>query len=167
MGLFSYDIKSFDDLFIHGLRDIHYAENRIAKALAELIRKASDPALKRAFESHLAETGNRIERLEQVFRIHDIAVESTPCPAIDAIIQESDDIAREIAESEVLDAALTSAAQAVEHYEITRYGSLVAWARQLGRTECADLLQQTLDEEKMMDAKLTALARLKINRKAA
>src|SRR5215475_10973874 len=158
MGFFSKDIKSMDDLFVHTLRDIYYAEKQILKALPEMIEKSNDPHLKQGFQSHLAETKNHVTRLEQVFRQHGQEPSGVDCPAIDGIIEEADDVAGEVENSAVLDAALIAAAQAVEHYEMTRYGSLVAWAKQLGRNDCASLLQQTLDEEKAADKKLTAIA---------
>ncbi len=167
MGFFSKDIKSIDDLFVHTLRDIYYAEKQILKALPDMIEKASDPQLRQGFQVHLGETKNQVARLEQVFRQHGQEVSGVDCPAIDGIIEETNDIAGEIDDKAVLDAALIAAAQAVEHYEITRYGSLIAWAKQLGREDCAALLQQNLDEEKAADKKLTMLAESRINRRAA
>lgn len=167
MGLFTADIKTLDDLFVHTLQDIYYAENQITKSLPKMISKATDPQLKQGFETHLRETEGLIRRLEQVFKLHGKKPEGVDCPAIDGIIKEADNLAGDIADKEVLDAGLLAAAQAVEHYEITRYGTLVAWARQLGRADCASLLQQNLDEEKATDKKLTAMAESKVNRKAA
>jgi ferritin-like metal-binding protein YciE len=167
MGLFTKDIKSMDDLFVHALRDIYYAENQIVKALPGMIEKANDPQLKQGFQSHLRETENHVKRLEQVFELHGVDAKGVDCPAIDGIIEESKDVAGEVEDKAVLDAALIAAAQAVEHYEITRYGSLIAWATELGRNDCASLLKQNLDEEKAADKKLTALAESKVNRKAA
>jgi ferritin-like metal-binding protein YciE len=167
MGFFSKDIKTMDDLFVHTLRDIYYAEKQILRALPEMIEKASDGQLKQIFQSHLRETENHVARLEQVFRMHGTDIRGVDCPAIDGIIEEADDIAGEVDDKEVLDAALIAAAQAVEHYEITRYGTLVAWAQQLGRQDCASTLQKNLDEEKTADQKLTAIAERKVNRRAA
>ncbi len=167
MGLFSKDIKTADDLFVHQLKDVYYAEKRITGALPKMIANATDPELKQVFERHLAETEQQIGRLEQVFKQHGAAIENVACPAIDGIIKEAEEVAGDIADKRVLDAALLAAAQAVEHYEIARYGTLVAWAKQLGRNDCADLLQQTLDEEKQTDSKLTHLASRHINRLAA
>jgi ferritin-like metal-binding protein YciE len=121
----------------------------------------------KGFETHLAETKNQVRRLEEVFRLHGVPVEGVDCPAIDGILTEASDVAGEVADKRVLDAALTAAAQAVEHYEITRYGTLIAWAEQLGRKDCASLLQQNLDEEKATDTKLNALALRNVNQKAA
>jgi ferritin-like metal-binding protein YciE len=167
MGLFSQDIKSMDDLFVHTLRDIYYAENQILKALPKMIEKAADPQLKQAFQTHLGETKNHVTRLQQVFRMHGVEAKGVDCPAIDGIIDEAEEVAGEVVDKEVLNAALIAAAQAVEHYEITRYGTLIAWAKQLGRNDCASALQMNLDEEKAADKKLTALAEAKVNLKAA
>jgi ferritin-like metal-binding protein YciE len=167
MGIFSKDIKTMDDLFVHTLRDIYYAEKQILKALPEMIEKSDDPQLKQGFQKHLGETKNQVTRLEQVFRLHGQEPSGVDCPAIDGIIEEADDVAGEVEDKSVLDAALIAAAQAVEHYEITRYGSLVAWAKQLGRNDCADLLAQNLEEEKATDKKLSAMAESRVNRKAA
>jgi ferritin-like metal-binding protein YciE len=167
MGVFSKEIKTFDDLFTHTLQDIYYAEKQITKALPKMISKATDPQLKKGFETHLAETKNQIKRLEQVFKILGHSPKGVNCPAIDGILEEADEVAGEVADKEVLDAALIASAQAVEHYEMTRYGTLVAWAKQLGRDDCANLFQQTLNEEAATDKKLTAMAESKINRKAA
>ena len=167
MGLFSKDIKTFDDLFVHTLQDIYYAEHQITKALPKMIAKATDAQLKQGFETHLAETENQIKRLEQVFRMHGQEPKGVTCPAIDGIIEEANEIAGDVEDKEVLDAALLASAQAVEHYEITRYGTLVAWAKQLGHQNYAAVLQQNLDEEYATDKKLTALAESKVNQKAA
>jgi ferritin-like metal-binding protein YciE len=167
MGFFSKDIKTMDDLFVHTLRDIYYAEKQILKSLPDMIEKATDPQLKQAFQSHFGETKNHVTRLEQVFKMHGVEAKAVDCPAIDGILEEAEDIAGEIADKEVLDAALAAAAQAVEHYEITRYGTLIAWAKRLGRNDVASVMQKTLDEEKAADKKLTQLAEAKLNLKAA
>src|SRR6476620_11531458 len=158
MGLFSKDIKTLDDLFVHTLQDIYYAENQITKALPKMIEKASDPQLRQGFETHLGETQNHIKRLEQVFKLQGQAPKAVDCPAIDGILKEANEVAGEVADKQVLDAALIALAQAVEHYEMTRYGTLIAWANQLGRADAAKLLQQTLKEEEATDKKLTTLA---------
>ena len=167
MGLFSKDIGTLDDLFVHQLRDIYYAEKQIVQTLPEMIEKATDSNLKRGFEAHLGETKNHVKRLEQVFKMHGVEAKGIDCPAIDGIIEEADDIIADIEDKKVLDAALIAAAQAVEHYDITRYGTLIAWAKQLGRPDCASVLQQNLEEEKATDAKLTSLAERNVNVKAA
>jgi ferritin-like metal-binding protein YciE len=167
MGLFSKDIKTMDDLFVHALRDIYYAENQIVKSLPEMIEKASDPQLKQAFQSHLDETKTHVKRVQQVFRMHGAEADGIDCPAIDGIVEEADDVVSEVADKAVLNAALAAAAQAVEHYEIARYGTLIAWAKQLGRNDCATVLQKNLDEEKAADKKLTTIAEARLNLKAA
>ncbi len=167
MGLFTRDIKTMDDLFVHQLRDIYYAENQITRALPKMISKTSDAQLKAGFEKHLEETKGQIARLEQVFQLHGVEASGVSCPAIDGIIAEADEVAGEVADNAVLDAALIAAAQAVEHYEISRYGTLVAWAKQLGRNDCASLLMKNLDEEKATDSKLSAIAEGRLNRRAA
>lgn len=167
MGIFSKDIQTFDDLFVHGLKDIYYAENQIVKALPTMIEKTTNAQLKQAFETHLAESRTHVQRVEQVFRMHGHEPKAVDCPAIDGIIEEADDVAGEVENKDVLDAALIASAQAVEHYEMTRYGSLIAWAKQLGRNDCASVLQQNLDEEKAADKKLTTIAEGKVNRMAA
>lgn len=167
MGFFAADIGNLDDLFVHTLQDIYYAENQIVKALPDMIGKANDPQLRHGFQTHLGETQNHVKRLEQVFRLHGTDPSGIDCPAIDGILEEADDVAGDIEDKSVLDAALIAAAQAVEHYEIARYGSLIAWATQLGHDECAALLRQNLDEEKATDKKLTSIAESKVNRRAA
>ena len=132
---------------------LYYAEKQITKALPQMIEKASNANLKQGFEAHLAETKGQIQRLEQVFKQHGHEPKAVNCPAIDGIIKEADEVAGDVADNEVLDAALIASAQAVEHYEMTRYGTLVAWAKQLGRHDCANLLQQNLDEERAADQK--------------
>jgi ferritin-like metal-binding protein YciE len=167
MGLLSKPIKTLDDLFVHTLQDIYYAENQIAKSLPKMIKKATDPQLKQGFETHLAETQNQIKRLEQVFQMHGQPVKGVTCAAMDGILEEATETMGDVADNEVLDAAMLSSAQAVEHYEITRYGTLIAFAKQLGRQDCASVLEQNLQEEKATDQKLTALAESRVNRKAA
>jgi len=167
MGLFTRDIKTMNDLFVHQLQDIYYAEKQLVKALPEMAAKATDKQLKQGFLTHLEETKTHVQRLEQVFKMHGAAAKAIACPAIDGIIKEADEVEGEVADKSVLDAALINAAQAAEHYEIVRYGSLIAWARQLGRNDCAAILQATLDEEKITDKKLTSLAEGQVNLRAA
>ncbi|KQT31048.1 hypothetical protein ASG29_16180 [Sphingomonas sp. Leaf412] len=166
MGLFTKDIQTFDDLFLHQLQDVYYAEHQITKALPKMIQKATDRGLKSGFAQHLTETEGQIARLEQIFELLGEKPKAVTCPAIDGIIKEANETAGEIADKAVLDAALIAAAQAVEHYEITRYGTLVTWAEQLGRDEIASILGQTLSEEYATDDKLTAMAKSKVNPKA-
>jgi len=160
-------LVSTDQLFVHKLRDIYYAEKQIVKSLPEMIEKANNPQLKQGFQTHLRESENHVKRLDQVFGLLGKKTQGVDCPAIDGIIEEAEEVAGEVQNKSVLDAALIAAAQAVEHYEMTRYGTLVAWAKQLGRNDAATLLNQTLDEEKATDKKLTEMAESQINRKAA
>jgi ferritin-like metal-binding protein YciE len=166
MGLLSKPIKTLDDLFVHTLQDIYYAEQKIAKSLPRMIEKVTDPQLKQGFQAHLGETKNQLKRLEQVFQMHGESPKAVTCPAIDGILEEADEIMGDAKDPEVLDAAALASAQAVEHYEITRYGTLIAWARQLGRDDCASVLQQTLEQEKATDRKLTQIAESRVNRVA-
>lgn len=167
MGLFSKDIKTMDDLFVHQLQDVYYAEKQILSALPKMIDKATNPGLKQGLQSHLNETETHVQRLEQVFQMHGAEIKTTKCPAINGIIEEANEVAGDVEDKQVLDAAIIASAQAVEHYEITRYGTLVEWAKQLGRSDCASVLEQTLREEKAADTKLTALAAGGVNRAAA
>ncbi len=167
MALFSKPIKTLDDLFVHTLRDIYYAEQQITKNLPTMAAKASNPELKSAFQHHLTETQGHVRRLEHVFQMHGLEPKGVNCPAIDGILDEAKEIISDCGDPDVCDAAMLSAAQAVEHYEITRYGSLIAYARQLGRQDCARVLEETLAEEKAADQKLTRIAESRVNRKAA
>jgi ferritin-like metal-binding protein YciE len=167
MGIFTKDIKTMEDMFLHQLEDIYYAEQQLTKALPKMADKATDPQLKQGFLTHLEETKQHVKRLEEVFKMHGTEVKAVDCPAIDGIIEEAEEIAGEVDDKQVLDAALIAAAQAVEHYEMTRYGTLVAWAKQLGRNDCASMLQKNLDEEKAADKKLNDIAERSVNRKAA
>ena len=166
MGLFSKDIKSLDDLFVHTLQDIYYAEQQIQKSLPDMIEKATNTELTNGFKKHLEETKGQIQRLEEVFRMHGHEPKGVDCPAIDGILEEAEEIAGDVADKQTLDAALIAAAQAVEHYEITRYGTLVAWAKLLGKPDVARLLAMNLKEEKATDKKLNGIATRKINKKA-
>ncbi len=166
MGLFTKDIKTLDDLFVHTLRDIYYAEKRILKALPKMIDRASDPGLKAGLAHHLEETEGHVIRVERVFAMHGAKPKTVDCPAIDGILTEADELVADVADPEVLDAAIIAAGQAVEHYEITRYGTLIAWAKQLGRDDCAAVLAETLAEEKAADVALTELAENGINAEA-
>ena len=163
MGIFSKDIKTMDDLFVHTLRDIYYAEKQILKNLPKMIDKATAGPLRDGFEDHLEETHGHIERLERVFAMLGRDPKGVTCPAIDGIIKEANEIAGDIDDNGVMNAALAAAAQAVEHYEITRYGTLIAWAKELGRDDCAALFGETLAEEKAADQKLTDLAESRLN----
>jgi ferritin-like metal-binding protein YciE len=166
MGFFSKDIKTMQDLFAHTLRDIYYAETQIVKNLPDMIEKASDSDLKMGLQNHLRETQGHVKRLEKAFEMCGLEAQGVDCPAIDGILEEADDVAGDVDDKTVLDAALIAAAQAVEHYEITRYGTLIAWANQLAHDDVARLLEQTLAEEKAADKKLTAIAERDVNAEA-
>lgn len=166
MGLFTKDIQTFADLFLHQLQDVYYAENQITKALPKMIDKATSAELKQGFRTHLQETEGQIKRLEQVFGMIGQTPKGATCPAIDGIIKEANEVAGEIADKRVLDAALIASAQAVEHYEIARYGTLIAWARELGHDGAIRLFEATLAEERATDEKLTVLAEGKVNHQA-
>ena len=167
MGWFTSDVRSMNDLFVHALRDIYYAENQILKALPDMIDKASDPNLKQGLEKHLRETEEQVVRLQEVFRLHDAEIKGIDCPAIDGILAEANDTIGEADNKNLVDAALIFSAQAVEHYEMTRYGSLISWAKLLGRPDCARLLEQNLAEEVAADKALTAIAEGGVNERAA
>lgn len=166
MGLFTKDIKTMDDLFVHTLRDVYYAEKQIEKALPKMIEKASDPALKQALETHLRETTGQVTRLEKVFETKGVEPSGVTCEAIDGILAEAKSEMSETADDSVRDAALVSLAQAVEHYEICRYGTLATWANRLNEPEAARLLAETLREEEAADEKLTEIAKDHVNREA-
>jgi ferritin-like metal-binding protein YciE len=168
MGLFSKDIQTMDDLLLHGLKDIYYAENQIVKSLPKLIEKATNRDLTKGLKDHLEETRNQIVRLDQVFEKMDEKPQGIQCPAIDGLLKEADEIAGEVADKDVLDAAIVGSAQAVEHYEIARYGTLIAWAESVGDDDIIRLLNTNLNEEKAADKKLSTVALRKgVNRKAA
>ena len=166
MALFSKDIETFEQLYLHMLQDIYYAEKQIEKSLPKMIKKAGNPDLKSGFEGHLEETHGHVERLEKVFGLIGEDPKGTTCPAIDGIIKEADEVAGEISDQDVLDAALAAAAQAVEHYEMTRYGTLISWSDELGRSDCAQILKKTLEEEKAADEKLNKVAKSRLTRAA-
>jgi len=166
MGLFSKDVHTLDDLFVTTLQTTYYAERRITEALPQMREMATSPELRQGFDQHLRETEGQIERLERVFRMHGTEPSEATCPAIDGIIKAGNSLAGDIEDKQVLDAALTAAAQMVEHYEIAQYGTMIAWARELGREDCASVLAETLAEEKATDAKLTQLAERRLNARA-
>jgi len=157
MGFFTRDIKTIDDLFVHGLRDIYYAEHQIMQSLSDMRETARDPQLKQRLHDHLGETINHIDRLEDVFSLYGTDPRHLKCPAIDGIIAEAADVTGE-ADAQAIDAAIIAAAQALEHYEITRYGSLIAWAKRLEREDCAAILEHNLAEEQAADRRFAELA---------
>ncbi|ASV88691.1 hypothetical protein CES85_3776 (plasmid) [Ochrobactrum quorumnocens] len=159
--------KTLDDLFYDTLKDIYYAERKIVKTLPKMARAAAAPELKAAFEKHKEQTQEHIERLQQVFEILGKRAQGKTCDAIEGIISEGEEIIEEFKGTKALDAGLISSAQAVEHYEITRYGTLKRWATELGHKDIVKLLDTTLQEEGQTDEDLTKLAETKINLKAA
>jgi ferritin-like metal-binding protein YciE len=168
MGLFTKDIKSMEDLMLHVLQDIYYAENQITKALPKLVDKATNRDLKQALKSHLEETKKQIERLDQVFKKLGQTPKGVDCPAIDGLIKETNELMGEVEDKEVLDAAIVGSALAVEHYEIARYGTVIAWAEELGHDEIVRFLNTNLNEEKAANTKLNTVAvRKGVNKKAA
>lgn len=166
MGIFTRDIETFDQLFLHSLKDMYYAEQQIVETLPKLIEKASNRELKQGLNQHLRETKIQVRRLEEVFALLDEEPATKSCKGIDGILGEGDELMGNIAEQRVLNAAIIASAQAVEHYEITRYGALIAWAKEMDRSDVARILTQTLKEEKATDKKLSALAETKVNRRA-
>jgi ferritin-like metal-binding protein YciE len=163
--------KTLDDLFYDTLKDIYYAERQVLKALPKMARAAKAPELRTAFEKHREQTEGHVERLQQVFEIVGKRAQGKTCEAIQGILAEGEEIIEEFKGTAALDAGLISSAQAVEHYEITRYGTLKAWAEKLGMKDAAKLLDATLQEESQTDTALTSLAQSAVNaaaqRKAA
>ena len=159
--------KTLDDLFLDTLKDIYYAEKQIIKTLPKMAKAAQSPELKAGFEQHLEETEGHVERLEQVFELIGKPARGKTCDAILGIIEEGKSIMEEFKDTQALDAGLVSAAQAVEHYEIARYGTLKTWAQQLGLKDAVTLLDATLKEEIATDKKLTQVAETNSNRMAA
>jgi ferritin-like metal-binding protein YciE len=158
MGIFTKDLQTMEDLFLHQLQDIYYAEGQLTKAIPKMADKATHADLKAGLTSHLQDTRNQIERLDKVFAKLGQLPQGTTCPAIDGIIKEANETAGEIADKAVLDAAIVANAQSVEHYEIARYGTLIAWAEQLGHQDVVALLTTNLNEEKAANSKLNTLA---------
>ena len=159
--------KNLEDLFAETLKDIYFAEKHILRALPKMAREAESPELKQAFETHRDETEGQVERLNQVFEQLGRPARGKTCEAIVGIIDEAKEIMEEFKGAEALDAGLAASAQAVEHYEIARYGTLKTWARQLGLDDAAKLLDDTLQEEIKADQLLTKLAMSTVNKKAA
>jgi ferritin-like metal-binding protein YciE len=159
--------KTLDDLFLHTLKDIYYAEKKILKSLPRLAKAAESTELKQAFNTHREETQGQIERLEQVFEMLSKRASGVSCEAINGILEEGESVMEDFGDSEAADAAILAAAQAVEHYEIVRYGTLKTWAEELGLQDAVKLIDQNLQEEKKTDAVLTQLAEARINVKAA
>lgn len=157
---------SMKDLLIEELRDIYHGETQITKALPKMARKATSPELRQAFESHLEETHRQVERLEEIFDELDARKRGKRCEAVEGLVEEAKEIMDLDLEPHVMDAGLIGAAQKVEHYEIAAYGTLRAWARDLGMTRIAELLEQTLSEEHEADRKLNQIATQRVNPEA-
>jgi len=158
--------KSLNDLFLDSVKDVYYAEKKIVKTLPKMAKATASPDLRAAFEKHLAETEGHVERLEQVFELLGKPARGKTCPAIDGILEEGAEVMDEYKGMAALDAALVASAQAVEHYEIARYGTLATWANELGMTDAAELLKATLGEEEATDEALTALGEGGANQRA-
>ena len=156
-------METFKELFEETLKDIYYAEKAILKALPKMAKKASSKKLQAAFTKHQKETEKQVDRLDQVFELLGKRASGKKCPAIDGIIEEGEEVMKEAKDDTIRDAAMLAAAQSVEHYEISRYGTLVAWAEKMEMSDAAELLQATLDEEKATDEALTELAESEIN----
>jgi ferritin-like metal-binding protein YciE len=159
--------KDLNDLFLDALKDIYYAEKQILKALPKMARAANSDKLRAAFEKHQDETEGQVERLEKIFELLGKAARGKKCDAIEGIIDEGKEVMEEYADTPALDAGLLAAAQAVEHYEISRYGTLKAWATKLNNPQAVKLIDQTLAEEKKTDEILTKIAETAVNYEAA
>ena len=156
-------IQSFEDLFQDMLQDIYYVEKKLVKTLPGMAKKATAPDLRTAIEDHLTETEGHVQRLEQVFELLGKTPKAKKCEAFEGLIAEAEEVMSEITDKQTLDAAIIASAQAVEHYEIARYGTLCSWAEQLGQDDAADLFEKTLEEEKAADEKLTEIAEEEVN----
>ncbi|HUF08309.1 MAG TPA: ferritin-like domain-containing protein [Rhodothermales bacterium] len=161
------DEKTLDDLFLDTLKDIYFAEKKILVALPKMAKAAHSDQLRKAFEKHRTETEGQVKRIEQIFEMMEKPARGKTCPAILGLVEEGQEIMKEFKKSDAHDAGVLAGAQAVEHYEISRYGTLIAWADQLGMRDASWLLKQTLEEEKKADATLTKLAVRSLNQMAA
>ena len=158
--------KELNDLFLDTLKDIFHAEKQLLRALPKMARAANSDELRQAFETHKEETQGQVERLEQVFEIVGKRASGKPCEAMQGLVAEGQEIMEEFKDSDALDAGLISSAQAIEHYEISRYGTLRTWAQQLGMDDAANLFEETLEEEKKTDQLLTEIAESSANQEA-
>ncbi len=159
-------LDTLQDLLVDNIKDLYNAERQLLTALPKMAKKASSPALREALEAHHAETEQQVERLVEVFGLLDQPKRGKTCKGMQGLIEEGKEVLEEDGDDAVLDAGIIVAAQKVEHYEITRYGTLIAWARELGRPDCALVLEETLEEEKAADEKLTAIAEGEVNEQA-
>lgn len=160
-------MKTMEELFTDLMQDVYYAEKELTKALPKMAKEAEDKDLKRAFTEHLKETEGQIKRLDKAFEMLGKPAKGKKCDAILGIIAEGEDVIKEVDDKQTLDAGLVAAGQAAEHYEIARYGTLCAWAKQIGKPKIAELLHETLEEEKKADGLLTKIAERSVNQKAA
>lgn len=160
-------MKTMEDLFYGLLQDVYYAEKQLLRALPKMAKNAANPELEKALLTHRDETETQVQRLEQAFEMIDKRAKGKKCEAIIGLTEEGDEVIKEAEDDDVRDAGIVGAAQAVEHYEIARYGTLCAWAKQLGKPEIARLLHQTLEEEKKADMLLTKIAEQQVNKAAA
>lgn len=160
------DPKGLEDMFLDHLKDIYYAEKKILKTLPKMAKAADSEEVSAAFEKHRAETEGQVERLEKVFELFGKAARGKTCPAIDGILEEGSEVMEDYEGAPALDAGLVASAQAVEHYEIARYGTLIAWAEQLDMAEAVELLKATLAEEEATDEALSALGEGGVNERA-
>ncbi|HVZ05433.1 ferritin-like domain-containing protein [Hyphomicrobium sp.] len=160
-------IEKLEDLFIHTLEDVYFAEGKLVKALPKMAKACDSPDLAKAFMGHLEETKEHVARLDEVFKALGRKSKGVECPAIKGILEEGEELMSEVEDPDTRDAAMIAAGQAAEHYEITRYGTLVSWAKLLGHKDVAAILQKTLKEEYGADDKLTKLAESRLNKEAA
>ncbi|MDW6020279.1 ferritin-like domain-containing protein [Mesorhizobium sp. BAC0120] len=158
--------KGLQELFLDGLKDIYYAEKKILKALPKMARGAEAEEVQSAFQKHRDETETQVERLEKVFELLEKPARGKTCPAIDGIVEEGEEILEQYKGAPAVDAGLVAAAQSVEHYEIARYGTLIAWAEQLGKDDVVKLLKETLAEEEKTDKALSQLGERGVNQRA-
>ena len=159
-------VQTLQDLFIETLKDLYYVEKTLVKSLPNMARKASSPDLQAAIESHIAETEAQVGRIEQIFELLGERAAAKKCEALEGLLKEADEVTQQITDRQTLDAAIIASAQTVEHYEIARYGTLACWAAEIGQAEIAKLLEQTLDEERAADDKLSMLAENSVNQQA-
>ena len=159
-------VQTLQDLFIETLKDLYYVEKTLVKSLPNMARKASSPDLQAAIESHIAETEAQVGRIEQIFELLGERAAAKKCEALEGLLKEADEVTQQITDRQTLDAAIIASAQTVEHYEIARYGTLACWAAEIGQAEIAQLLEQTLDEERAADDKLSMLAENSVNQQA-
>jgi ferritin-like metal-binding protein YciE len=160
-------MKKLEDLFLHLLKDVYHAEKQVLRAMPKMAKSSESEELREAFMTHQAETEQQVQRLEQIFEMLGKKPRGETCEAIQGLVEEAKEVMEEAEDADVMDAGILAAAQAIEHYEIARYGTMRAWAEELGMNDAAKLLQQTLDEEKKTDKLLSDIAVSRLNREAA